>query len=379
MVGGFYMDKYELTQRIQYKAYELGFAKVGFAPAEDFTEYIHEFETRIEDYRFLIGGRNDTLKGSYLKEAMPECKSIIGLVWDYSKTAYPEKLSNSFGRAYLSRSYSPKDDMIHGKRLQLFVEYLESLEINIAKNIQLPDRYACAKAGIVTYGKNNFAYAEGCGSFVVLKTFLIDKELQYNESTVRCDCPSNCHACIDSCPTGALYEAGKFKPQKCFMFGQMRNNYDPEIREKAEVRIHGCDNCQMACPRNKKVLQQATKKDLFLELLEEEFDLEKVLQMDEEYYKRVLYPIGYNYITKKEVFQRNAAVALGNTKDEKYVPSLIKALKEGKAIVRGCAAWALGNIGGEQAKKALEEAVEDEQLDERVRGEVEAALAVVNV
>ena len=346
--GGYSMDKHELSQKIKYKAYELGFAKVGFAPAEDFTEYIQEFESRIEDYKFLIGGKNDTLKGSALKEAMPEGKSIIGLVVDHSKTCYPEKLSKSFGRAYLSQSYMPKDDMIHGARIKLFVDYLESLGINVAKNIQMPDRYACAKAGIVTYGKNNFAYADDCGSFIVLKSFLIDQELEYDESSVRCDCPPNCRACIDSCPTGALYAAGKINPRKCFMFGMMRSEYDSDVREKAENRIHGCDDCQLACPRNKSVLQKATQTNPFLELLEKEFDLEKVLLMDDEYYKRVIYPIGYNYITKKEIFQRNAAIALGNSKDEKYIPSLLKAYEEGNAIVREGAAWALENIRKEK-------------------------------
>lgn len=368
------MNKHELTRKIKYKAYELGFAKVGFAPAEDFTEYAEEFESRLEDYKFLLGGEIDPLKGSRLKEFMPEGKSIIALVWDYSGTAYPEKLSNSFGRAYLSQSYLPKDDMIHGARLKLFVDYLESLGLNVAKNLHMPERYACAKAGVITYGKNNFAYAKDCGSFIILRAFLVDQELEYDESTVRCDCPPNCHACIDSCPTGALYAPGKLKPQKCFLFSHMRGKYYPEVRALAGAKIHGCDECQTSCPRNQKVLKRATRKNPFLELLAEEFDLEKVLLMDQDYYERVIYPIGYNYITKKEVFQRNAAVALGNTKDKRYVPSLIRALKTGKSNVQGCAAWALGNIGGSEAYKALTEMLLDETIDSRVKDEVEQAL-----
>lgn len=366
-----------MSQKIKYKAYELGFAKVGFAPAEDFTEYAEEFESRIEDYKFLLGGEIDPLKGAHLKAFMPEGKSIIALVWDYSKTAYPDKLSDSFGRAYLSQSYLPKDDMLHGARLKLFVDYLKTLGLNVAEKLHMPERYACAKAGVVTYGKNNFAYAEGCGSFIILRAYLVDQELEYDESTVRCDCPPNCHACIDSCPTGALYEAGKLKPQKCFIYSHMRGKYYPEVRNLAGAKIHGCDECQTACPRNKMILKQATQISPFLELLAQEFDLERVLLMDESYYKRVIYPIGYNYITKKEIFQRNAAVALGNTKDPKYVPSLIKALKEGESNVQGCAAWALGNIGGMEAKAALDEAMANEELDARVKVEVAQALSEI--
>ncbi len=306
-----------------------------------------------------------------------EGKSIIGLVWDFSKVDYPERLANSFGRAYLSQSYLPKSDMIHGARLQLFVDYLEELGLKVAKDLHMPERYACAKAGIVTYGNNNFAYAEGCGSFIILRAFLVDAELEYDESTVRCDCPPGCHACIDACPTGALYEKKKLKPQKCFLYNHFGGKYRPEVREQAGSKIHGCDECQAACPRNKAVLENANLKSPFLETLAEEFDLEKVLLMDQAYYESVIYPIAYNYIRKKEMFQRNAAVALGNTGDEKYVPSLIKALKEENSMVQGCAAWALGKIGGAEAKAALEAALADATLDERAKKEVEAALRML--
>ena len=102
------MDKQELTLKIKYKAYELGFAKVGIAPADDFSEYEAEFENRIEDYRFLGKGADALLKGSRPTSVMPEGKSIVALVWDYSQVVYPEKLVRSFGRAYLSRTYDTK-------------------------------------------------------------------------------------------------------------------------------------------------------------------------------------------------------------------------------------------------------------------------------
>jgi len=55
------------------------------------------------------------------------------------------------------------------------------------------------------------------------------------------------------------------------------------------------------------------------------------------------------------------------------VPALIGALHDYEPLIRGHAAWALGRIGGGQAKKALEEAIPCEE-DEEVRKEIQCAL-----
>ena len=81
----------------------------------------------------------------------------------------------------------------------------------------------------------------------------------------------------------------------------------------------------------------------------------------------------YNYIHKKKYFQRNAAIAIGNTGDSIYIPDLAKAMQDTEGMVRGYAAWALGRIGGKQARKILETSLLDE-IDEFARTEIQAAL-----
>ena len=76
---------------------------------------------------------------------------------------------------------------------------------------------------------------------------------------------------------------------------------------------------------------------------------------------------------KLEGLRRNAAVAMGNRLERRYVGPLAEALREGEPVVRGHAAWALGRIGGEEALRVLEEALEQEP-DDGVRGEIGAAL-----
>ena len=64
---------------------------------------------------------------------------------------------------------------------------------------------------------------------------------------------------------------------------------------------------------------------------------------------------------------------MGNRLDSRYVGPLAEALREGESQVRGHAAWALGRIGGVEARRVLEEALVGER-DEGVRGEIEASL-----
>ena len=77
---------------------------------------------------------------------------------------------------------------------------------------------------------------------------------------------------------------------------------------------------------------------------------------------------------KYEGMLRNACVALGNIGDPRAVPALTDALAHERSLVRGHAAWALGAIGGEDARAALESAQATE-ANESVLEELTAALA----
>lgn len=342
------MERKILTQKIKSKALELGFAKVGITNAEDFSDYLEELESRFPTYNWLVKWSKSPQTGAKPRLFMPEAQSIVCTVYDYSKIKYPEKLTASVGRAYLSRTYLPVSASIAGMRVKGLHDYLEELGCRIDQSgTWLPERIACARAGIITYGKNNFAYADGCGSFIILNSFLIDKELEYDAPTIQIKCPSNCSACIDACPTGALYAPGKLNPQKCLLYSHMRGDSIPEdIRLANGTYIHGCDVCQEVCPRNKKVLKEAIIKDPFLEKLSNEFDLEKILFLDQEYYEQVIYPIMYNYIHIRDLhfFRRNAAIAIGNSHDPSYIPSLKKAMESSDPMVREASAWALNQI-----------------------------------
>ena len=66
-------------------------------------------------------------------------------------------------------------------------------------------------------------------------------------------------------------------------------------------------------------------------------------------------------------------MALGNSGDAQAVPALIGALHDDESLIRGHAAWALGRIGGEEAQRALHEALASEE-DGEISKEIQCAL-----
>ncbi|MBQ3106855.1 MAG: epoxyqueuosine reductase, partial [Eggerthellaceae bacterium] len=340
-----------LTARIKERALELGFVRVGITTPDPFPEYANSLAERHGYERWTAKGSESELVAAADPHAkIPEAKSVISLVYSFGHLDFPEKLTALAGRTYLARCYNPKPDTVNGQRLVLFKDFLRTLGItpldNPNTNMQLPDRSFGARAGVTTFGRNNFAYAGKYGSFIILSTIPVDTELEMEVHETQRPCPPDCRRCIEACPTCAMDEAGNLDPSRCVLYNNLFPNElrDNQVADRIGTRIHGCDECQLACPRNHQALSQPRVKDPLLERLAEDLRLEDVLFCDEDYYQRNLRPIMYNYIADIDVFRRNAATAMGNSGNADYLPFLERAAKEGSKSVRAEALRAIEKL-----------------------------------
>ena len=370
-----------LTTQIKEFALDLGYSKVGIIPADSFPEYIADLTMRHEMYSFYTKGPSRALAGADPRSLMPSAKSIITTVYDYSQKNFPKELTDKIGRVYQARCYNAPPERINGARPQLMREFLRKLGCEVGEKITLPERLVAAKAGIVTYGRNNFAYADGIGSFIYLTSFVVNKELDYDIPTLEVGCPEGCSACMKACPTQAIYEPLKLDPRRCIAFNTFMtqdriagSHIAPEIREKMGTHVHGCDICQVVCPRNQAKLKEKLPDDEFLVKVAQDFSLSQMLNMTDEFYSTRIQPLMFNYIRDRKYFQRNAAIALGNLGDPAHVPDLAVAMEDPEQLVRGYAAWALGKIGGTSAKGILEVSL-DRETSDAVRKEIREALS----
>lgn len=367
-----------LTAKIKEYALDIGYSKVGIIPADSFPEYIADITNRSEMYSFFVKGAS---RAAEPRSQMPGAKSIITTVFDYSQKNFPKDMVDKIARIYQARCYNAPPDRIHGARPQLMREFLTKLGCEVGVGTIVPERMAAAKAGIVNFGRNNFAYAEGIGSFIYLTSFLVDQELEYDTPTLEVGCPEGCSACMKACPTQAIYEPQKLNPVRCIAYnnffrqdGYPNGNFIPyDIREKIGTKIHGCEICQEVCPRNRKNLSAPKPDDEYLVQIAKYYTLPSFLNMTDDFYQMRVQPLMHNYIKHKKYFQRNAAIAIGNLGDPTAIPDLAQAMKDPEELVREYAAWALGKIGGLKAKQVLQSTLVGETSD-NVKREITTAL-----
>ena len=129
---------------------------------------------------------------------------------------FPEEIKKMVGKAYLARCYNAPKGTVSYSRFELMKEFLLCSGFKINADIPIPARFVATKSGVTTFGKNNFAYADGAGSYIIISTIVVDKELEYDKPIEQTMCPPNCRACIEACQTKALYEPFKLIVKSVF-------------------------------------------------------------------------------------------------------------------------------------------------------------------
>src|SRR5438034_7899886 len=319
---------------------------------------------------------------------LPGAQSIITLAMCYL-SEQPGETSDSVPRGRISR-YAWGDDYheVIKARLEQFTAWLrEYARKEISNDVEtrlfvdtgrMVDRAVAQRAGLGWYGKNTNILTKGWGSWVFLAEIVTNLPLQ-PDTAVKTSCGS-CEICLHACPTQALPAPYVLDNTRCisFLTIELRGSIPLELRPLMGNLIFGCDICQEVCPVNIVAERRlGLRQDVnvggergvrFEPRLEfrpratvgSSPELIPLLSLTEEQFRERFRrsPIRR---TKRRGLLRNVCVALGNSGDPRAVPALIGALHDYEPLVRGHAAWALGRIGVEEAKRALEDALEMEE------------------
>jgi epoxyqueuosine reductase len=121
-----------------------------------------------------------------------------------------------------------------------------------ADDNSIVDREVAWRAGLGWYGKNANLLLDGLGSWFVLGCVVTTAQLEFTEREVADGCGA-CRRCIDTCPTGAIVEAGVVDARRCLAWLiQKPGTFAPEFRVALGTRIYGCDDCQEVCPPSRR-------------------------------------------------------------------------------------------------------------------------------
>jgi epoxyqueuosine reductase len=220
------------------------------------------------------------------------------------------------------------------------------------------ERELAAAAGLGVPGKNTMLLHPDAGSYFFLGEVLTSLEVE--PETGIADLCGSCSRCLEACPTGALPEAYRLDSRRCISYWTIehRGAIPEAVRGDLGEWVFGCDVCQEACPLNEAPSHEA---DPAFESgsPRQDLDLVGLLELDETTYRRVFEGSPMQRAGRAGL-RRNATLAMGNRGDDRYVPVLARALADPDPVLRSHAAWALGRIGGPQARRALREAVSAE-------------------
>jgi epoxyqueuosine reductase len=270
------------------------------------------------------------------------------------------------------------------ERLRALVEFIQAQVGRPVPNRWYTDtgplleRDLAQRAGLGWIGKNTCLINPQLGSYFLLAELLLGLELEPDQPFAADRCGS-CTRCLEACPTACILPDRTLDARRClsYLTIELKGPIPADLRSQIGDWVFGCDICQQVCPWNLRFAPSPQEPPAV-----EPLEARPGLPQPDLVAELALTPQAFNRKfkgsplkrAKRRGYLRNVAVALGNRRDPRAVPALAQSLAgDPEALVRSHAAWALGQIGGEAARRALLEARQKEQ-DTSVLAEIGSAL-----
>ena len=346
-----------------------GFELAGVAAVGDFPEH-RQFEHWIETCRAAemgyMAARDEAggLKRGSLGRVAPWARSVVVCAVNYN-TAQPYSTHpcptsvSDLPRGWIARYAWSREDY-HDAVLRKLREVetvlrgsYESEAPNGSSASELKtrcyvdtgpvaERIYAKYAGIGWSGKNTCLINQKMGSWLFLGVILTSLEIVPDlPAPDRC---GTCTRCIEACPTDAILAPYQLDSNKCisYLTIEKRGSIPENLRPGMGHHIFGCDICQDVCPWNRKAPVSTTP----------EFDprprlvnpaLDWLAEMSAEEFREVFRgsPIRR---TKRSGLRRNAAIAMGNSGTQQFLPLLDQLAEDEDSAVSESARWAKARL-----------------------------------
>ena len=200
------------------------------------------------------------------------------------------------------------------------------------------------RAGIGWIGKNGCLLTTEHGSWVVLGTLLVDRELEPDPPHPnRC---GSCEACLPACPTAAFPAPGVVDARRCISFWtiERRGEIPVDLAGRFGRWVFGCDDCQTVCPWNA-AAKPACDPELLPRPGREALALDDLLALTEDDYRARFYGTSLAR-ARHDGLLRNALLAAGREGDARRADAVRRHLASPHPGVRAAAEWALARLGG---------------------------------
>ena len=364
----------DLPTRIKQFARDVGFELCGIAPVREFGELgsfpawiaaCHHGDMKYMEARDDAGG----LKRVSLTRVAPWARSVIVCAINYN-TAHPYSTqTGDSSQGWISRYAWSREDYHDAvlRRLRQVESHLRELLDATAHcppatddSLQtrsyvdtgpLVERVYARYAGVGWIGKNTCIINQKLGSWLFLGVILTSLELEPDlPAPDRC---GSCTRCLEACPTHAFAAPGQLDARLCisYLTIEKRGDIPDERRSGMGRHVFGCDICQDVCPWNRKAPVTAAAEFQPREGLVNPA-LDWLAEMQPEEFRTVFRgsPIRR---TKLSGLRRNAVIAMGNTGNVKFLPTLKRLCDDPDAVVASHARWAVRKFGGEATHRKV--------------------------
>jgi epoxyqueuosine reductase len=210
------------------------------------------------------------------------------------------------------------------------------------------ERVYARYAGLGWTGKNTCLLNQELGSWLFLGVIVTSLELAAEQrataASLAPDRCGSCTRCLEACPTGALTAPRQMDASLCisYLTIEKRGEIPEELRSGMGRQVFGCDICQDVCPWNRRAPITADAELAARPALVNPA-LDWLAAMDEAEFERVFNGSPVRR-AKFAGFRRNVAVAMGNSGQTQFLPTLEEWAEDIDPVLAETARWAIGKL-----------------------------------